>query len=177
MIVGLTPERVGEPMDDCVFCRIVEGVEPARIVHSDQETVAFLPLTPAVAGHVLVIPRQHVRDAWELDEPTSLALTRAVRQVMHAVRSAFEPEGMNIITSVGSVATQSVMHVHVHIVPRNENDRMGRIWPPPRSSAPEHLDQLAERLRVALRSSAENDGEQHGEVRDPDPAVEERESD
>ena len=60
-------------MPDCVFCRIAEETEPARIVHADRETVAFLPLEPAVEGHVLVIPRLHVRDAWELDEPTSLA--------------------------------------------------------------------------------------------------------
>lgn len=142
-------------MPDCVFCRIAEGTEPARVVHTDREAVAFLPLQPAVEGHVLVIPRRHVRDAWELDEPTSLALTRAVRRVAHAVRTAFEPEGMNIITSVGAVATQSIMHVHAHVVPRNEGDRMGPIWPAPQASEAERLDAQADRLRGVLRDSVE----------------------
>ncbi|MCP9208360.1 HIT family protein [Streptomyces sp. NEAU-Y11] len=137
---------------ECVFCRIAEGLEPARLVHSDARTLAFLPLHPAVDGHVLVVPRHHVRDAWELDEPTSLELTRAVRRVVRAVRSAYAPEGMNIITSVGAVATQSVMHLHIHVVPRDEGDRMGPIWPSQRTVAPVALDEMADRLRGALTS-------------------------
>ncbi|WP_432039992.1 HIT family protein [Streptomyces cucumeris] len=162
---------------DCVFCRIAEGREPARLVHSDERTLAFLPLEPAVDGHVLVVPRRHLRDAWELDEPTSLELTRAVRRVVRAVRSAFAPVGMNIITSVGAVATQSVMHLHIHVVPRNEGDRMGPIWPPRRTPEPAVLDELADRLREALSVSAQQDGEQHGEMGGGEPAVEQRQGD
>lgn len=161
----------------CVFCRIVEGSAFARIVHEDPDTLAFLPLRPVGDGHVLVVPRRHARDLWDLDEVTAVALTRSVLRVAHAVRAAFRPAGLNVINSAGAAATQTVMHLHVHVVARFEDDRMGDIWPPPASPEPGRLDAAADRLRATLTAggaprSAEQNCDENGQMGQQQAAVE-----
>ncbi|MEU5885366.1 HIT family protein [Streptomyces sp. NPDC047461] len=137
---------------DCVFCGIATGTEPARIVAGTADTLTFLPRNPVHPGHVLVVPRRHVRDIWELDEKTATAVGAEVLKAAHAVRAAHRPEGLNIIQSSGAVATQSVPHLHVHVVPRYEGDRMPQLWPDPTETDPELLDDSARRLRETLES-------------------------
>jgi histidine triad (HIT) family protein len=114
----------------CPFCRIVRGEDPgAREVFRNEHVVAFLPLEPATPGHTLVVPRGHVPDLWSLDGDVAAHLARATLRLSEAVRRATDPEGLNIIQSNGKAATQTVFHLHVHIVPRWTGDRMGPIWP------------------------------------------------
>jgi diadenosine tetraphosphate (Ap4A) HIT family hydrolase len=91
--------------------------------------VAFFPDEPAVLGHVLVIPVRHVELVYDLDASTAGALAFATVRVARAVRDTFAPAGMNIVQSNGPAATQTVPHVHVHVVPRNEQDAIGDFWP------------------------------------------------
>ncbi|MFF6996196.1 HIT family protein [Streptomyces sp. NPDC008313] len=145
----------------CPFCDIVRGAAFGRIVHEDADSVAFLPLRPATDGHVLVVPRRHLRDLWDLDDTTAAALSRSVLTVARAVRAAFRPDGLNLVNSAGAAATQTVMHLHVHVVPRFEGDRVGSFWPrsgspgrpeaapSPREWEPGVLDRTAERIRRA----------------------------
>ncbi|SOC86929.1 histidine triad (HIT) family protein [Curtobacterium sp. 314Chir4.1] len=115
---------------ECPFCVIVAQNDPdVREVYRDEHVVAFFPDEPATLGHVLVIPRSHVPKVWELSDDTATHLTRAVLLLSRAVKHALEPSGLNLIQSNGESATQSVPHLHVHVVPRNEGDAMGRIWP------------------------------------------------
>ncbi len=107
----------------CVFCAIARGDAPAEIVYEDDGTVAFMDRAPLVPGHVLVIPRVHVRALWDLDQPTGAALMRTTVRVAAAVNRAMRPGGMNLFHSTGAAAGQSVFHVHVHVVPRNRGDR------------------------------------------------------
>ena len=125
------PETVNQA--GCQFCAIGNGEAPARIVWQDRLALAFLPLNPAAKGHVLVVPRRHVRDLWDLDTDLATHLTRSVLTVARGVRRVLQPEGLNIIHSTGAAATQTVWHVHVHVVPRWRDDDMGPIWP---SSSP-----------------------------------------
>lgn len=114
---------------DCVFCRIVSGEEPATILYEDQFNLAFAPLNPATQGHTLVIPKAHAADLWALASEFVGPLFWAVRHVGFEVRRLHKPEGMNVIHSAGSAATQTVFHLHVHLVPRYTGDAMGPIWP------------------------------------------------
>lgn len=116
--------------EGCAFCEIVANEEPARIVTRNERVIAFFPLEPATLGHTLVIPTSHIPDIWALDDATAATLTDATLCVARAVRTALTPDGLNIIQSNGSAATQTVHHLHVHVVPRWEGDAMGRIWPP-----------------------------------------------
>jgi histidine triad (HIT) family protein len=107
------------PVSDCVFCEIIAKTSPAEIVGEWDEAVAFVPLNPVTEGHVLVVPRLHVRDAVSYPDLTALVMKRVAM-----IASA----PCNIITSVGALATQTVFHLHVHIVPRRENDKLPLPW-------------------------------------------------
>jgi histidine triad (HIT) family protein len=106
---------------ECVFCGIVAGTEPATFVRTWKDAVAFVPFNPVSPGHVLVVPREHVRDATESDDVTALTMVRAVELARNLSAS-------NILTSVGTAATQSVFHLHVHVVPRSFGDQLMVPW-------------------------------------------------
>jgi histidine triad (HIT) family protein len=93
------------------------------------EWVAFFPLEPATPGHTLVIPRKHFRDLWRVEPKIANELMCAVQLVGRAICSALSAEGMNLITSAGAAAEQTIYHVHLHLVPRWEQDGFERIWP------------------------------------------------
>lgn len=132
----------------CVFCRIVTGEAPARIVARFPQAVAFLPLRPAVPGHTLVVPRRHLISPLDLDAATGHALTDAVLAVARRVAAVIEPEGLNIVQSTGAVASQTVAHLHVHVVPRASGDGLPGLWPPSRDWKPQELDRIAAALYV-----------------------------
>lgn len=116
--------------DACDFCEIIERDDPdVREVYRDENVVAFFPTEPAVLGHVLLVPRRHVPDVWELGPDEASQLSRAAIMLATAIRAAIRPEGLNVIQSNGHAATQTVGHLHVHLVPRWANDPMGPIWP------------------------------------------------
>lgn len=141
---------------DCPFCEIVQRDDPdAREVYRDEHVVAFFPLEPATLGHTLVIPQQHLVDIWALDEATAGYLAKVTLRVADAVRRVMEPQGLNIIQSNGEAATQTVPHVHVHVVPRWQDDAVGRIWPPETNYSEDQKDETWERLRNDLRGSSQ----------------------
>lgn len=115
----------------CPFCEIASRADPdAREVFRDEEVVAFFPLEPATLGHTLVVPRRHLATVWELDDALAARLAVVTLRAAHAVRHAMHPDGLNVIQSNGAAASQTVMHLHVHVVPRWASDPLGRIWPP-----------------------------------------------
>lgn len=112
-----------EIRESCVFCDILAGEAPATIVRSWPYAVAFKPLNPVTEGHTLVVPATHVRDA--LENPDVSAATMAA-----ASEYAAEVGPCNIITSAGHEATQTVFHLHIHVVPRREGDGLALPWTP-----------------------------------------------
>ena len=106
----------------CVFCDIVEGRAPARFVYTWPETVAFVPLNPVTPGHILVVPRDHVADFAEEPDITANTMARAAEAAEHIGGD------MNLITSRGADATQTVFHLHVHLVPRRSGDGLHLPW-------------------------------------------------
>ena len=134
---------------ECPFCEIVQREDPdAREIYRDEHVIAFFPDEPATLGHTLVAPRAHMPDLWALDERTAEQLARATLHVAHAIRRAMDPPGLNVIQSNGQVATQTVFHLHVHLVPRRPNDAIGRIWPPQAQYSADQVDEAWERLRA-----------------------------
>lgn len=114
----------------CPFCEIAQHREPdTREVYRDEHVVAFFPTEPATLGHTLVIPRTHIDTIWDIDEDISGRLTSTAVRIARAVREATGAPGLNVIQSNGEVATQTVMHLHVHLVPRWPDDALGQIWP------------------------------------------------
>ena len=112
----------------CLFCRIVDGLVPARIVLDDEVAVGFLDIRPVFPGHVLVVPRRHVVTLPELAPDEVGPLFERVRWVAAAVPEALGAQGTFVATN--NVVSQSVAHLHVHVVPRTKGDGLrGFFWP------------------------------------------------
>lgn len=137
--------------EPCPFCVIVEGRDPeTRILYRDSKVVAFFPLEPATTGHTLVIPHRHVSHLDDLGPHEVRDLAAAVQRVSAALSSALSPEGLNVIQSNGTAATQTVPHVHFHLVPRTEGDRLLLRWPDGASDTPQAQDRTLTLLRRHL---------------------------
>ena len=134
---------------DCPFCKIVRGDASARVVFRADDVVAFFPTNPATLGHTLVIPTRHVRDAWSLTAVDAAPLWEATLGMAQAIRSAIRPDGLNIINSVGQAASQTVFHMHMHVVPRWDDDPIGNIWPPKRPWTADTKDEALDDLQAA----------------------------
>lgn len=138
--------------EGCDFCAIARGDDRTmEMVCEEENWLAFFPLNPATPGHTLVIPRVHVVDLWEVEPPLSGDLMAAVIRVGRAIDKALTPEGMNLITSAGKTAEQTVFHLHLHIVPRWQRDGFGRIWPVEGKFEDADLGDFADRIREACR--------------------------
>ena len=143
-------------IEDCDFCAIIRGELTARIVHETEHTLAFFPVHPAARGHTLVIPKTHIADFWSIDEVNAGHLSCAAMQVGHGLRRALNPQGLNIIQSSGAAATQTVFHLHIHMVPRWVGDHVGDLWPPSEQWSEIVEDQVAEAVREACSADHEN---------------------
>ncbi|MBQ0827678.1 HIT family protein [Streptomyces tagetis] len=111
------------PEEPCPFCEIVAGRAPATIVRAWPDALAIVPLNPVRAGHTLVIPREHVTD-FLVDPDVSAATMRRASQF----GGDYPAGAMNLITSRGRAATQSVWHLHLHLLPRTEGDGLALPW-------------------------------------------------
>ncbi len=136
-------------VDGCIFCAIVAGEAPAEILYEDSLTMAFLDIAPLARGHVLVIPRRHVADLWDLPPELAGPVMETTVRMADAVTTAFRPEGINLFHSTGAAAGQSVFHVHLHVVPRWTGDRFRPPIVPDRSPDPE-LAATATQIRAVL---------------------------
>jgi diadenosine tetraphosphate (Ap4A) HIT family hydrolase len=141
-------------VEGCDFCAIARGDDlSVQVVCEGEDWVAFFPLKPATKGHTLVIPRPHVADLWELEPPLSSELMTAVIRVGRAVHEAVRPEGMNLISSAGRAAEQTVFHLHLHVLPRWIEDGFDRIWPSESPFEDSDLTNVADRVRAACDSA------------------------
>ena len=135
--------------NDCAVCKIISGEESARVVYETEDVVAFFPLAPATRGHTLVVPKRHVADILSLDMALGSTLMSAVVLLGRALKMSLQPEGLNVITSAGEAASQTIFHLHIHLVPRWRGDEMGDLWPPKADWDNDLLDDLARTVRSA----------------------------
>ena len=114
---------------DCVFCRIIRGELDSATIFQDESTLAFLDLRQSNEGQVLVVPRNHIEQIYDLDEDTASSLASTVCRVARAVRRVYAPEGLSIWQSNGPAAFQEVSHVHWHVFPRYTDDGHLVVYP------------------------------------------------
>lgn len=140
-------------MSNCVFCRIIDGVEAASVVYSDDKVMAFLDIQPVNPGHVLVVPRVHAAQLSELDPETGGYMFKTAMRIAAAVRgSGVRCEGVSLHLADGEAASQEILHVHLHVIPRFKGDGFGFRFGPnygAKRSRPE-LDGIAENIRNAM---------------------------
>jgi len=138
---------------ECKFCAIARGETDARVVFEGERTLAFLDHRPVFPGHVLLIPREH-RDTMLDAEPDLLAELAGDAQLLaRAVETGLEADGSFV--AVNNRISQSVPHLHVHVVPRRRKDGLrGFFWPRNPYSDDAHADQVQEALRAAVAALA-----------------------
>ncbi len=107
---------------DCIFCRIVAGDAPAHRVHEDERTLTFMDLFPVGEGHLLVVPKKHGENLFEVEVEDLLAVMEVSKRMAHALRRALAPDGIGVHQLNGAAAGQTVFHYHMHLIPRNQGD-------------------------------------------------------
>jgi len=115
---------------DCIFCRILAGELPARIVDEDERTIAFMDIAPATRGHALVIPRAHSIDLLDVDPEDLGAVALAAQRLAGRAKERLGADGVNLLNSCGRAAWQTVFHFHVHVIPRYDGDPLRLPWVP-----------------------------------------------
>jgi histidine triad (HIT) family protein len=124
---------------DCLFCKILAGELPAQIVDEDERTMSFMDINPATRGHALVVPRRHARNLLEVDPEDLAAVAVSAQRLARRMTERLNADGINLINSCGSAAWQTVFHLHVHVIPRYEDDPLKLPWVP----APGDQDEIA----------------------------------
>ena len=134
-------------LDECVFCKIVNGEIPCYKIWEDKEFLAFLDINPYSIGHVLVISKKHYRWIWDMNEKEYSNLMSKVYFLANILRKVFDVEWVEEV-----VAGVGVPHVHVHLLPRKENDGLGEVPIKPLEPKPseQEMKKLAEKIKNAL---------------------------
>jgi histidine triad (HIT) family protein len=114
---------------NCLFCKITAGQIPCHRIYEDANLIAFLDIGPIVRGHTLVVPKAHVINYLDCPPPLAAALAAVMPRICRAVVAATQAEGCHILVNSGAAATQSVMHLHQHILPRFGGDGFALPWP------------------------------------------------
>ena len=139
-------------MVSCIFCNIINGTIPSEKVYEDEHVYAFMDITPVAKGHLLLIPKVHRENVYDMTEDEAANLFRAVPKIANALKAEFQPAGMNLLQNNGSHAGQTVYHFHLHFIPRyDEKDGFDWTWNPQVDTfTPEVLGNLASQLRERL---------------------------
>lgn len=112
-----------------VFTRILEGDIPSVMIYRDERVFAFMDAGQINPGHVLVATCHPYETLTDMDEDTAAALMRVAHRIARAVERAFQPQGMTLLQANRSAGWQTVPHVHIHVLPRYENDGVELVWP------------------------------------------------
>ncbi|HTQ69528.1 MAG TPA: HIT family protein [Solirubrobacteraceae bacterium] len=133
---------------DCIFCKIVAGELPARIVDEDERTITFMDIAPATRGHALVVPREHSADLLSVPPEDLVATVAAAQRLAGRLGERLGAEGVNLLNSCGASAWQTVFHFHVHVIPRYTDDPLRLPWVPEQGD-PDEIAAAAEELAAA----------------------------
>ncbi len=134
---------------DCIFCKIVAGEIPCFKIYEDDDTLAFMDINPANDGHALVIPKVHADTLHSASDAAVAATVTSAKKVAAAVDKTLAPPGLNLLQCNGAAAAQSVLHFHMHVLPRRDGDDLKLNW----GLQPGDMDAigaLAERIRANL---------------------------
>lgn len=131
--------------EDCIFCKIANGDVPSETLFEDSDFRVILDLGPATRGHALILPKEHADNLYELpDELASKALILAKKTAV-AMRQKLKCDGLNLVQNNGSTAGQTVMHFHLHVIPRYQGDGQKIGWKPGQST-PEALETIRRQI-------------------------------
>lgn len=135
--------------EECIFCKIANGDIPSNTIYENSEFKVIMDIAPATKGHVLIIPKEHFSDIYDIDAVTAGKLFQLATVVARALKEVLNCDGMNVLQNNGEIAGQTVFHFHMHLIPRYEGDTVTMKWE-------EHpmedvdMEQLRQDIRKAL---------------------------
>ena len=136
-------------MDNCIFCKIINGEIPSFTVYEDNDFKAILDLSPATKGHTLVIPKEHSITLLDLSDEKSEKLISVTKKIVSALKSVLGFSNYNLIQNNGRVAGQTVEHFHLHIIPRYSVEEL-TLWVP-HENDPSVNANLANEVKNAIK--------------------------
>lgn len=116
--------------DDCIFCKIANGEIPSKTIYEDENFRVILDLGPATKGHALLLPKEHADNLYELSEELAAKVLPVAKIVAAGMRRKLQCDGLNLVQNNGETAGQTVMHFHLHMIPRYVNDGQQINWIP-----------------------------------------------
>jgi histidine triad (HIT) family protein len=112
--------------ESCIFCKIVRKQAPVSIIYENETVMAFLDIRPLNMGHMLIVPKAHYIDIFDIPEEQLIQVHRIAKQVSFAVKKVTNADGISIIQQNGKAAGQDIFHLHVHVVPRYDGQKLPR---------------------------------------------------
>ncbi len=116
--------------DNCIFCKIIAGEIPSTTVYEDENFKAILDVNPAARGHVIILPKKHAANIFELEEDDAAKIFPVAAKIATALKKTYQCDGVNVLQNNGEAAGQTVFHLHVHVIPRYKGDDINIMWNP-----------------------------------------------
>ena len=136
-------------MEDCIFCKIANGVFGSVTVYEGDDFRAVLDIAPAAKGHVLILPKKHMADLLAIEPDVAEKALKLASRIAKAQKKALGCDGINMLQNSGEAAWQSVFHLHIHLIPRYKNDGVIIPWKT-LSYADGEADEYAARIRAEI---------------------------
>ena len=136
-------------MEDCIFCKIANGVFGSATVYEDDDFRAVLDIAPAAKGHVLILPKKHMPDLLGIEPDVAEKALKVASKIANAQKKALGCDGVNLLQNSGEAAWQSVFHLHIHLIPRYTDDGVQIPWKT-LSYADGEAEEYAAKIRAAL---------------------------
>lgn len=138
-------------VQDCIFCKIVTGQVPCSKIYENDSVLAFLDVGPVSEGHALVISKQHTSSVDQTEPQAMAEIAKVLPKLAGAIKQAMGADGYNVLCNNGASAGQVVDHMHVHIIPRKENDGVFNQWPSfqyPEEKAKEIAEKICKKISL-----------------------------
>lgn len=138
-------KEVNVKKEDCIFCKIANGEIPSKTLYEDEQFRVILDLGPATKGHALILPKEHAANLYELPDEQASKILVLAKKMASLMTKKLNCDGLNLIQNNGEAAGQTVMHFHLHLIPRYKNDGQRILWNPGEST-PEELEAIRKQI-------------------------------
>ncbi|HIZ81553.1 MAG TPA: HIT family protein [Candidatus Mediterraneibacter pullistercoris] len=115
--------------ENCIFCKIAAGEIPSATLYEDEDFRVILDLGPASKGHALILPKEHFRNLYDIDEDVAAKAMKLAKKMVKKMTDVLGCDGYNLVQNNEPCAGQTVFHFHMHLIPRYEGDQVGLGWP------------------------------------------------
>lgn len=116
--------------ENCIFCKIANGEIPSRTLYEDDDFRVILDLNPATKGHALILPKNHFKNLYEIDDDVASKVLPLAKKMAAVMTEKLSCDGFNVVQNNNEVAGQTVFHFHVHLIPRYDDDNQSLVMKP-----------------------------------------------